>query len=253
MIRFSFISLLAGLSLFSSEILAISSQDINFEDFRNGTIGVMVATFDPVTEDHRVIIERALEPGSFSKIVVIPSDFTPTKPLRTYTPERHEMLTAAFATDKRIITLDPYENGFPQSRHFIHKLQKEHGIKVIGVVLAPDLKSRFHNYLLNKLIPANELAVLFPYDFDTDKLPSTFGSAAVHLWPAKMPPSSEITRSYLKTHPELYESMDAMMTPTIQTLPLCEEVRKIIFKNSTYSGHREAFGMTRDFYHSYFW
>lgn len=122
-------------------------------------IGVFLATFDPPSLTHTAAIQQALVQGHLSRIVVVPTDFTPHKWYRTDTRLRHEMLTAAYREDPKVLTISEGLYGYPQSRGLIHEL-KESGVIVSGIVLAEDLTSSLSQRVIHWLLPARRWVVL---------------------------------------------------------------------------------------------
>ena len=76
-------------------IMALPIMSKPFKDANIGhenRIGVMIATFDPITREHDSIIKSALARGGIDYLVVIPNDFTFHKPRASRTDFRMDIL-----------------------------------------------------------------------------------------------------------------------------------------------------------------
>jgi phosphopantetheine adenylyltransferase len=210
------------------ETFAISLHEAEFSPGEE--IGVMLATFDPPTLQHDGIIRRALEQGKFNKLIVVPTDFTPHKPYRTQTPLRHRMLDAAYADHPNVLTIDPYHYGYPQSRGLIFALKQQYEVKITGVVLAEDLKSRLNSRVISWLLPTNDSLVL--------EEPSEGYSGG-----------SSVIRNYFANHPDFFQHTEAEIEQiSMEDLPVLLPVRKIIWETQLYHQNATRFGFVQDWF-----
>ncbi|MCB9229196.1 MAG: hypothetical protein H6618_06250 [Deltaproteobacteria bacterium] len=118
-------------------------------------VGVILATFDPLTKDYESIVDGLLE-KSFDHIVLIPADLTPLKPARTETPLRHQMLQLRYCQNDRVWIPEVYNFGFPQSRGIVRFLESSGGCEVVPIIQAEDIKSTIKAKMLRYLLPSEK-------------------------------------------------------------------------------------------------
>jgi nicotinic acid mononucleotide adenylyltransferase len=215
--------LLAALSLLSLPSLA---RPLDLAMVKDKTIGILLATFDPPTIYHDHLIEEAFAQQKFDELLVIPSDFTPHKWFRSSTTIRHKMLSAAYRDSPKVLTIEPYRYGYPQSRGVIAALKKA-GAQVVGVSLAEDLKGWANKKVIAWMLPCEERLII-P---ESDRFPAG---------------SSALVRNYLKSHPQFY-AKDTPFASSEEELLLSEPVRRVIHETKLYHKGWMVGGFAYDF------
>lgn len=180
-------------------------KDANIE--YHARIGVMLATFDPITLEHDSIIKSALAIGNIDYLVVIPNDFTFHKPKASRTDFRMDILAHTYAADENILTLDPYGYGFPQSRGLIKYIRDHHcTTRIVGIGLWSDQKTTIQRLSASYLMPVDEWVIFAPDLSDPDL--KKFTQDGIKVVEHKEPQSSSLVRDYLSSHSDFYDMSD---------------------------------------------